>query len=496
MALCKAISFRFLDAQLTKPERNHFLFKLQDINANIIGNALFHYIMHLSPNNLSDADNMNDLMSNIILSRKKEQNKNDVVFANSSQIKLDRIPKRLVGEISSFLHSLDYINLSKTNRFMYMGCNSPNKLQELQLTNIFHYSGINLQLYPSIRHLALNLQRFNQLMPQITRVPVLNELQSLQLDAAWQPDCDIDMFLNHNRINTNNVTQLICSHFHRRIPIAKLLEILTKFSNIQYFGVRGIQHVIDIRILKQTFTNLKGIALSKIDNSHLPWLKSLIDTFGSNLDYLYLSFKNSNVVCDNFGNVNFSKLEELWLSEVPFKITMNILKTTNNLKQTHIVNGNILHLIESKQMITRLVSSNKSLEHVAIRLKHYHLESMIQGMEDALFQTKQWKRNKFQIMLTFDVCDSQFDPAQYKVPIQKLIFWLKLQVTNFVFILSFANLDSEMDVSTMLGNHLISSDDHDIELLRNKRTQFVIRNIGCNICGLGLKCRRWKMHYY
>eukprot|EP01083_Nonionella_stella_P111837 328371_1 len=128
MALCKAVQFRFLAAQLTISERTQFLSKLEEINANIMTSALFHYIMHASPNNQSEAVEMNTLMSNIILSREKEkeQNKTVVGLTDSPNIKLDCMPKRLVGEISSFLSQSDYINLSKTNRFIYMGCNSPN----------------------------------------------------------------------------------------------------------------------------------------------------------------------------------------------------------------------------------------------------------------------------------------------------------------------------------------------------------------------------------
>eukprot|EP01083_Nonionella_stella_P172219 590319_1 len=185
MTLCKAVQFRFLDAQLTQTERNKFLSELQDLNTNIISSALFHYIRHLSPNNISNADDMNNLMSKIILSRSKEQKQNVTALVDSAKIKFDRIPNLLIGEISSFLEQSDYINLSKTNRFIYMGCNAPNKLQVLDLRKLKHYSAINLELYPSVHHLALNLFKFNQLMPQITRVPVLNELQSLEFNGAW-----------------------------------------------------------------------------------------------------------------------------------------------------------------------------------------------------------------------------------------------------------------------------------------------------------------------
>eukprot|EP01083_Nonionella_stella_P146388 460302_1 len=179
---------------------------------------------------------------------------------------------------------------------------------------------------------------FNQLMPQIVRPSVLNQLESLQLDGAFQSDYDIDMFLNHNPIDTNNVTQLICSSLARSFPIAKVMNILTKFHNIQYLGLYSVQHVIDIDLLKQTYTDLKGLSLvisqSEVWNGLLPWYKSLVDTFGSNLESLRLLFQNSDAVPTNFGNINFSKLEEVEMSKVPVPIMRNIFRTTKNLKRT------------------------------------------------------------------------------------------------------------------------------------------------------------------
>eukprot|EP01083_Nonionella_stella_P079254 217289_1 len=97
MALCKAVQFRLLAAQLTTPEQAQFLSELQDLNTNIITSALFHYITHTSCTHhahITDAKEMNDIMSNIILSRKKEQKQNVVVFEDSPIIKLDCMPKR------------------------------------------------------------------------------------------------------------------------------------------------------------------------------------------------------------------------------------------------------------------------------------------------------------------------------------------------------------------------------------------------------------------
>ncbi len=80
----------------------------------------------------------------------------------SDNIKLDSIPKSLIGVIASFLNQKNYINFSKCNRYIYLGCNTPNLMQELNLYEI--NASVNLCLYPSIKHFKLNFNKVSKLM--------------------------------------------------------------------------------------------------------------------------------------------------------------------------------------------------------------------------------------------------------------------------------------------------------------------------------------------
>eukprot|EP01084_Bolivina_argentea_P130647 230625_1 len=130
MSLKTAINFRFLINQLTQTETHQFINELLD--PNIIITALFNHILEESTHKQFNGDHINDIISNIILSRKKKPKPTIPI----QTIQLNQLPKRLIGVISSFITQKDYIHFSQNNRWIYLGCNTPNLLQELNLIKI------------------------------------------------------------------------------------------------------------------------------------------------------------------------------------------------------------------------------------------------------------------------------------------------------------------------------------------------------------------------
>eukprot|EP01084_Bolivina_argentea_P052373 96227_1 len=159
MSVNKAIKFRYLAAQLTNEETHFFINKLIENHTNTILNALFHQMAKVRINDSSENDSINNIISNIILSREKKPK----IFVPQN-IKLDQIPQKLIGIISSFLNQHEYIHFSQLNRFIYLGCNTPNTLQVLNLRKTKNYSSVNLYLFPSLKELKLNVRKCNQLM--------------------------------------------------------------------------------------------------------------------------------------------------------------------------------------------------------------------------------------------------------------------------------------------------------------------------------------------
>eukprot|EP01084_Bolivina_argentea_P300220 517604_1 len=135
MALTEAIRFRWLESQLSTNECHQFVNKLLHQNRDIIAQALFKQI--LKDTNEHNGIEINNIISKVIQSR---QNKPKPIATQN--IKLDQLPKRLIGVIASFCNQNDYFDFSFTNRFVYLGCNSPNLLQELDLNEINNYSTV------------------------------------------------------------------------------------------------------------------------------------------------------------------------------------------------------------------------------------------------------------------------------------------------------------------------------------------------------------------
>eukprot|EP01083_Nonionella_stella_P184935 673028_1 len=94
----KALKFRALCAQLTPTETKLLINNVLDVNGTVLFSALFHLILSSCTYKDFDADDLNHMVSNIILSRKKKQ-KQDATVACP---KIDGLPPALIGHTASF----------------------------------------------------------------------------------------------------------------------------------------------------------------------------------------------------------------------------------------------------------------------------------------------------------------------------------------------------------------------------------------------------------
>ena len=66
--------------------------------------------------------------------------------ADVQTVKLDSMPRRLIGHCASFLDQKTYGILSLCNRAVYLGCNTPSKLTQVNVTYISHSDKLPLDL--------------------------------------------------------------------------------------------------------------------------------------------------------------------------------------------------------------------------------------------------------------------------------------------------------------------------------------------------------------
>lgn len=168
--LARAINFRSLLDQLDKAEYLRLMSKVFDEHkSELIGMALFSYFtQNKADANMNGLQQMNSAISAIIRSRKPIPKKEEV-----ENPKLDKLPPQIIGNIASSLEQNDYFHFEQANRSIFIGCNAPNQLQELDLLRVDnyscidlvdpkHYSKMNLSKYQSLRHFGFNISEFHQ----------------------------------------------------------------------------------------------------------------------------------------------------------------------------------------------------------------------------------------------------------------------------------------------------------------------------------------------
>eukprot|EP01083_Nonionella_stella_P154490 497852_1 len=149
MSLTQAIRFHHLITQLTSTECNQFLSTMAHSHSNVILSAFFQYV--LQSNKTHEVARFNESLSNIIRSREGKPKQ-----LAPKDMKLHEFPRPVIGYVGSFLYQHDYIDFSMTNRSIYLGCNSPNVLQELSLRKVKDYSDVCFASFPSVKTLFID----------------------------------------------------------------------------------------------------------------------------------------------------------------------------------------------------------------------------------------------------------------------------------------------------------------------------------------------------
>eukprot|EP01083_Nonionella_stella_P209323 758900_1 len=193
MSLTKAVHFRELITQLTNEERVGFLSQLIDSHVNMILTCLFQ---HLSkPNQMAQVDDFNQSILDIIQARKDKPKP-----WCTRDIKFDRFPRAIIGYTASFLHQSDYVKFSVSNRSIYLGCNLPNTLHELDLTQYIarfkidltrlktkNYSSVTVVQFQSIKSLCIDPYQAIKSQHNLRfESPHFNQVTTLELGTKHQ----------------------------------------------------------------------------------------------------------------------------------------------------------------------------------------------------------------------------------------------------------------------------------------------------------------------
>eukprot|EP01083_Nonionella_stella_P166456 556590_1 len=212
MSLTEAIQFRSLISQLTHEECVGFLSKLIDSHMDTLVTSLFHVI---KTNQSAPVNSFNESLCDIIESR-------------------DEKPQ-----------AVSLRNPNSSNRSIYLGCNSPNLLQELS----FHDNATkpqNLQLFPSVKKLTIDPSDVTKLSRHSNfDSPIFNQVTTLQLNAHYRAGGWVQQFVDQNIVDGNTVTKLICMRFGDpsndiETEGKELLSLFAQFPNLQHIFINQI----------------------------------------------------------------------------------------------------------------------------------------------------------------------------------------------------------------------------------------------------------------
>ena len=348
---------------------------------------------------------------------------------------MDDLPPPLIGHIACNLSQTDYINLSKCNRSTYVGCNTPNMLQKLDLlhSNVDDYSTIKLSNYPQIKRLYIKLPKFPQLLSNMDGSNIIGDkLKQLRLSNEELVDTTgVTSFLSQNIINMNNVITIGFQKFgllEDAFDTNIFCKLLSKFDkqtvkNLEFYNIT-LDRKLDPDIIKNNFPQVRALSLLGT-SAH----KELLNTLGSQLEIL---------VVDNFGhfsdltNINFNNLKKLTCILPTVNGIKGILKTAINLTDFNIVPKAFMNQLMNDNEIKELLSNDiifkqNKLKTLYIGIDADKFKLFIDSIELGLFKIRKQERDEFYIWfnLNYIGCNNNIDdminPQQFVIYISRLI---------------------------------------------------------------------------
>eukprot|EP01083_Nonionella_stella_P187309 687939_1 len=481
--LTKAIQFRHLLSQLTDEERISFLSVMLNDHVDVIISGLFfHFIQSNDSEVLNDVNNS---VSNIIQQRKEKPK-----LECATNIKLDQFPRDIIGYTASFLNQWDYIHFSVSmrNRSIYLGCNTPNSLQELELRNArsVDYSHIRLNAFPSTITLAIDPIKANDL--ELFGEPVFPKVNTLRLNAhggsSWVQD-----FLDMNIVNYDTVTRLECHEFGSEGPemeLDVLLNLLKQFPNLKHLALDTVyleepDTEDDIATLCDLCPDIIGLHLNDICFE----INDLIPRLSPKLKYLTLPVDEVKGDARNLGTATFHELEEVCITMPTHQNVINVLKSSLHLKKICLMG---LDFFMNPEQIKDTMKNVMQCPHVTcmqFEIRHKNFICMMEGIDDGLYviEAKQRKELKIEIfILNSATNDGGHTTERFVLAVERVVKQLEMSaIKDFMFVFQFVGKYEQMkavfqhlrDASTVSG----STETFELE------DKFAIYNKNCRING-------------
>ena len=363
-------------------------------------------------------------------------------------MKLDLLPKAVIGYTASFLHNNDYFNLCKVNRYLYLSCNSPNTL----------------------RWLRLNLQRIQLSLP--IHSPKMQNIETLTLETNEEhKSFDMDLFLVQTAFDFENVKELFL--FDLTFENGQFARFMSKFTKVQYLCIQAVDFDVDYLHELKEIPSLRGLELAKSTEDFDEDLhQGIIERFDEQLESLTV-----DDMAVNFSGLNFPNLQRLNAVYIFPQEINHIIETAVNLKKFRLQQ---MYLLENDgdeeihDMMVNVIKSCKKLEYVCLKYVDDNLETLLIGIKNGLSATEQLQRERIKVEIDTikSINKERLDLIVFEIV--KIMNTMILNVRNVMFVWNVSMEHFEW-IYKELKQKLPK-----FEIVENDRN-LVIKNKDCNI---------------
>lgn len=348
----------------------------------------------------------------------------------------DSLADVLIGEVASYLDQRSYNNCSLTNRAMYIGCTSPNKLHTLNLLQVEDYSMVHLLSYPNIEHLQLQMHKFGELS---------------RVDGLSLPFTNLrKLTLDNDGHTTANITDFISSHlFVLRIQQIQSLTLIN-FGSIDENGtsiVNEFDSILFLRLIK-SMPKLQSLYLDSsfvdinsenkslfegalcslreyAESESLDFSLFIIKEFAGQLTQLHLDLVDDISL---FSKLAFPNLHELKVVVGDVTMLSKIHMHMPNLKKIMCSIFDVRAALHFKSMVRNLFTKYHGLEEIVIDVSFDQMESICNGIEYGLLNSIK-ANSKIKRALRIELRLS----CKTVIDVDNIIVWSN-RVMNFLYI--------------------------------------------------------------
>eukprot|EP01083_Nonionella_stella_P193787 715290_1 len=486
-ALVNSIKFKLFASQLSATEFDEFLSQVTRSKGKEVILQLFCSPFLKPTGHYVDFDSlltdMIAIIHHIIESREPENL--DILQIKTG--KLEQLPTTLIGAVASFLSVKAYSLFSRTNRAIFLGCNTPNTLTALRLCGINDYSSIHLQNYPQITQLSLRLYQLTSLPFQDSgETPMCTRLQKISLRGTGGIPAELDLMSirTQNHFHLDQITEIrLCNV---RLRASQVHYLLASFKFIQRLNLVSVRidiydrcHPITSACPRLRVLNITDVS-GAIVNAILPVLSTQLD----HLSICYANIRNVPVIA--LDDVNLSNLQTLCTSARTAQ-SSTFSKILDNAKQVRMLVFAGCDSATNHTPVKKAIIRQKHLECIAFSTTWTGFHPLINALGCALYTTRNCERKqlviKFMFLEAFDVINIEKD---FMLDIWRLVVRLRMYKTDD-FMISWECHNKSFSLSTMdamhglIGKKIKSSTWMQLQLVKATQSVFVIGNQHCKI---------------